>query len=78
MRVDYLLYDHRLYVNEINAVPGSLSYYLFSDKISAFTKLLTDLLNFTLKKHAPEASLKKDADEKLSFNEFKGAKIRKT
>lgn len=78
VRVDYLLYEYRLYVNEINAVPGSLSYYLFSDKISAFTKLLTDLLNFTLKKHAPEASLKKDADEKLSFNEFKGAKIRKT
>ena len=77
VRIDYLLSENKLYVNEINSVPGSLSYYLFPGKMSAFTKLLTDLFDFTLKKHAPEKTLKREAEEKLSFKEFKGAKRRK-
>ena len=42
--MDYLVHGGDVYLNEINAVPGSLAYYLFCDKISAFTDLLTDLL----------------------------------
>ena len=45
VRMDYLVFGDEVYLNEINAVPGSLAYYLFCDKISAFTDLLTDLLN---------------------------------
>ena len=44
VRTDYLVSGKDVYLNEINAVPGSLAYYLFCDKISAFTDLLTDLL----------------------------------
>lgn len=35
--------DYEIYFNEINAVPGSLAYYLFCDKIKDFSALLTEL-----------------------------------
>ena len=44
VRIDYLLCDGKVYLGEINSVPGSLAYYLFCNKISEFTDLLTDLL----------------------------------
>lgn len=44
VRMDYLYWDKKLYLNEINTVPGSFAYYLFSDTISGLTDLLTDLL----------------------------------
>ena len=33
VRIDYMLIGDRLYVNEINTTPGSLSFYLFDDEI---------------------------------------------
>lgn len=47
VRMDYLIFGDDVYLNEINAVPGSLGYYLFCNKISEFTDLLTDLLQFS-------------------------------
>ncbi len=44
VRIDYLVKDDRVYLNEINAVPGSFAYYLFCNKISELTDLLTDLI----------------------------------
>lgn len=44
VRVDYLYYKEKLYVNEINTIPGSLAYYLFSDLSINFEKLLTMLI----------------------------------
>ena len=40
MRIDYLLDGEKIYVNEINSVPGSLAYYLFVDSIGEFPELL--------------------------------------
>ncbi len=40
----YLPQEDRLYVNEINTIPGSLGYYLFMSKGISFRKLLTMLI----------------------------------
>ena len=51
VRIDYLVKGGEVFLNEINSVPGSLAYYLFCDKISAFTDLLTDLLAESVRKN---------------------------
>lgn len=50
IRIDYL-YDldkEKLYVNEINAIPGSFSYYLFEKEGIPFNKLIDDLIKQAL------------------------------
>lgn len=49
IRVDYILSGNKIYVNEINSAPGSMAYYLFTDTLSGFGKLLTDLINESIK-----------------------------
>ena len=44
VRVDYLLSGGKVYLNEINGVPGSLAYYLFCDKIADFSVMLDELV----------------------------------
>ena len=43
-RIDFLVNDNEIYVNEINTIPGSLSKHLFVDPALAFTQLLSDLI----------------------------------
>jgi len=47
VRFDFLVQGETVYLNEINAVPGSLAYYLFCDKTAEFSRLLTELLQDT-------------------------------
>ena len=51
IRIDYLLDNKTLYVNEINSVPGSLSYYL-NGSLQDFTVRLTDLIKESVKENA--------------------------
>jgi D-alanine-D-alanine ligase len=44
-RIDFLMGDDELYVNEINTIPGSLSKYLFVDPPLSFRSLLEGLLH---------------------------------
>ncbi len=44
IRVDYLLCDGAVYVNEVNSVPGSMAYYLFCDTFSEFSEMLDGLI----------------------------------
>lgn len=44
IRIDYFITEKNVFVNEINSIPGSLSYYLFYDTIKGFSKLLTSLI----------------------------------
>ena len=44
VRVDYLVKGKRVWVNEVNAIPGTLAYYLFTDTVAGFTKILTALV----------------------------------
>lgn len=44
IRIDFLVADKTVYVNEINAVPGSLSYYLFIKDVSDYGEFLGKLV----------------------------------
>ncbi len=51
IRIDYIVSNNKVYLNEVNTVPGSLAYYLFSDTIKGFTAMLTQILNDGISKH---------------------------
>lgn len=53
VRIDYIydLDSLKLYVNEINVIPGSLSYYLFEHNGIYFSELLDDIIDNAFKKH---------------------------
>lgn len=44
VRADYLIYKGEVYFNEMNTVPGSLAYYLFSDSLAGFSGMLGELV----------------------------------
>lgn len=44
VRFDFLLSGNQIYLNEINAVPGSLAYYLFCNTMGEFSSLLDNLI----------------------------------
>lgn len=44
IRIDFLLCEDKIYVNEINSVPGSLAYYLFCKSTEDFAKFITELI----------------------------------
>ena len=44
IRIDYLLKDEEVFVNEINSVPGSLAYYLFCKTTEEFSRLIGSLV----------------------------------
>lgn len=63
IRIDYIydLMNKKIYVNEINAIPGSLSFYLFDKKNISYKELLKDILNETLiKKNNKKIQVVKD------------------
>lgn len=44
IRIDFFVYGGKIYVNEVNTVPGSLAYYLFCDTLKEFSEMLTELI----------------------------------
>lgn len=48
VRIDYMLSDGRLYLNEINTIPGSLAHYLFEQK--TYGEFLTELIEESLRR----------------------------
>ena len=44
VRADYIISGGEVYFNEMNTVPGSLAWYLFCDKMSKFSNLLSALI----------------------------------
>lgn len=50
VRVDFLLCGEKVYFNELNTVPGSLAYYLFTQKISGAGKLFAALIREAIEK----------------------------
>ncbi len=51
IRIDFMLYQNQILINEINTVPGSLAYYLFSPTISGFSKILKNIIQKAIEKH---------------------------
>ncbi len=75
IRIDYLVVGETVYLNEINSVPGSLSYYLFCDTLSEFSTMLDKLISGAEKAHAKAQTFQKRYDSGVlcSFGS-KGAK----
>ncbi len=59
VRIDYFVNGEEVYLNEVNTVPGSLAFYLFSDTLKGFTKILTELIIRAQKKGNEQSSYTK-------------------
>lgn len=58
-RIDFLIdkTNHQVYVNEINTIPGSLSFYLWEKTDRNFSELMTTLVELALKRQRERESL---------------------
>ena len=57
-RIDFLIdADENVYVNEINTIPGSYSYYLWEHQGMAFPALVSELIDLALTAHAQKNAL---------------------
>lgn len=78
IRIDYFLKDDEIYLNEINSVPGSLAFYLFSDTLSGFTVMLDKMIAVAEVRYARSTTVKrKYSSGILTFGGSKGAKGKK-
>ena len=61
-RIDFLIDEeiNKIYVNEINTIPGALSWYLFEASHKNFGEILDEAINIAIKRHS--------AREKLTFS----------
>lgn len=74
-RVDVMIdrTDGRIYVNEINAIPGSLSFYLWEATGLSFDKLMDELVKLALRRKREEGMKTVSYDQNI-FNLTGGAK----
>ena len=56
IRIDYFVVEKTVYVNEINTVPGSLAFYLFSNTMKGFSKMLNKMIELSLKRFAEQTT----------------------
>ena len=50
-RIDFLIDQdtNKVYINEINSIPGSLAFFLWEAKGISFTQVLDDMINLGIK-----------------------------
>ena len=73
--IDYFVLGGKVYLNEINSVPGSLSYYLFCDTLREFSGMLNELIEVAESKHIKKSTeIKTYSTSILSFSGGKSAK----
>lgn len=77
-RIDFLIdANEKVYVNEINTLPGSIGFYLWEGKGISFSKLIDELINIAIKTHSEKDeniySYESDLFNKISY----GGKIKK-
>ena len=76
IRIDFLVHNSTVYVNEINTVPGSLAYYLFVENTGEFCDLLSGIIRFSEEKFLRDETLVRSYSTTLL--NIKGAKGSKT
>lgn len=78
VRIDYLMDSKKkkLYVNEVNTIPGSLSFYLWDKNKKDYTKLLDELINIAIKDYKNKNNKLHTLDTNIlkNFNGLKGKK----
>lgn len=57
VRIDFLVDGEKVYVNEINTIPGALSYYLWEATGVSFAEELDNMVNLALKRKRERESL---------------------
>ena len=74
-RIDFLLNaeTEELYINEVNTIPGSLSFYLWEPMGLSYTALLDKMVSLALKRERERASFRSEIDTGILKN-FSGAK----
>ena len=79
-RIDFLIdtSDHSVYLNEINTIPGSLSYYLWEPLGISYTELLDRMIRLALKRSREEADIVYSFDTNVLDNcSFQNTKLGK-
>ncbi|WP_438445274.1 D-alanine--D-alanine ligase family protein [Gorillibacterium sp. sgz5001074] len=76
-RIDFLIdtVTGDVHINEINTIPGSLSFYLWEPSGKSFTQLTTQLIQLALKRARERASLTFSIDSNLLSMHSKGGKL---
>ncbi|MBQ8427154.1 MAG: ATP-grasp domain-containing protein [Clostridia bacterium] len=78
IRIDYFVKGEEIYLNEINSVPGSLAFYLFSDTLCGFSDMLDKMVSEAEVRYARSTTLKRNYSSGiLTFGGSKGAKGKK-
>ena len=77
-RIDFLIDDkeNKVYINEINSIPGSLAFYLWDAKGIDFTDLLDEMINIGVKDYKKRVSKTHSFDSNIlqGFANNRGAK----
>ncbi len=68
IRIDFMLADGVIYLNEINSVPGSLSYYLFCNTLKEYSALLTEIITGAEKRFAALSTVDKKFSSSILFS----------
>lgn len=78
VRIDFLVdkKDNKFYINEVNNIPGSLSFYLWEPIGKEYTELLDDMINIGIKDYKKRISKTHSFDTNIlkGFTELGGTK----
>lgn len=78
VRIDFLMDSKtgKIYINEVNTIPGSLSFYLFDNKEKNYTKLLDEIINIAIKDYKNRESKTHSFEINIlkNYNGLKGKK----
>jgi len=78
-RIDFILSkdEKKIYLNELNPMPGSLAFYLWKEKGMSFTKLLDKLIDFGIERADKKGKLNTTFDSNIleNFGGAKGSKV---
>ena len=79
VRIDFLVdkKQNKIYLNELNSIPGSLAFYLFKDQGYTFEKLITRLIELAKTKMETKLSNKYSYSSNALANFGKGSKKNK-
>ena len=72
IRIDFIVEKGEVYVNEINTVPGSMAYYLFSETLKGFSDMLTSMIEKSMQEFNKNQTLIKKFD--CNVLDIKGSK----
>jgi len=77
VRIDFLIEmdENRYYINEVNTIPGSLSFYLWEPEGKKYTQLLDELISLALKKKRESNKLNHSFESNILSNIAEGGKF---